>query len=52
MEVHLIMLGAQIVLLEGIRLAGVPEGVYLLHAAPLDLRGCDGSQCRATLLNL
>lgn len=52
MEVHLIMLGAQIVLLEGIRLAGVPEGAYLLHAAPLDLRGCDGSPCRATLLKL
>lgn len=52
MEVHLIMLGAQIVLLEGIRLAGVPEGAYLLHAAPLDLRGCDGSPCRATLMKL
>ncbi|MCR5095007.1 MAG: cyclase family protein [Lachnospiraceae bacterium] len=51
-EVHLIMLGAQIVLLEGIRLADVPEGVYILNAAPLNLGGCDGSPCRATLMEL
>lgn len=51
-EVHLIMLGAQIVLLEGIRLAKVPEGDYLLSAAPLNLGGADGSPCRAVLITL
>ena len=51
-EVHLIMLGAEIVLQEGIRLKEVPEGSYLLHAAPLNLGGIDGSPCRATLLKL
>ena len=51
-EVHLIMLGAEIVLLEGIRLKEVPEGQYLLHAAPLNLGGIDGSPCRATLIDL
>ena len=51
MEVHLIMLGAEIVLLEGIRLADVDEGVYLLHAAPLNLGGAEGSPCRATLIS-
>ena len=51
-EVHLIMLGAEIVLLEGIRLSEVPEGVYLLDAAPLNLGGADGSPCRAVLLDL
>lgn len=51
-EVHLIMLGAQIVLLEGIRLAKVPEGDYLLSAAPLNLGGADGSPCRAVLTSL
>ena len=51
-EVHLIMLGAEIVLLEGIRLAKVPEGVYLLNAAPLNLGGADGSPCRATLMDI
>ena len=51
MNVHLIMLGAEIVLLEGIRLADVPEGVYLLHAAPLNLGGAEGAPCRATLVS-
>ena len=50
MEVHLIMLGAEIVLLEGIRLADVDEGVYILHAAPLNLGGAEGAPCRATLI--
>ncbi|MBO4626351.1 MAG: cyclase family protein [Lachnospiraceae bacterium] len=52
MAVHKIMLGAQVVLLEGIRLAAVPEGVYLLHAAPINLGGADGAPCRATLLRM
>ena len=50
-EVHLIMLGAGIILLEGIRLADVPEGVYILHAAPLNLGGAEGAPCRATLIS-
>lgn len=49
MEVHKILLGADVVLLEGIRLAEVPEGVYLLSAAPLALAGADGAPCRAIL---
>ncbi|MBR3151477.1 MAG: cyclase family protein [Erysipelotrichaceae bacterium] len=50
MEVHLILLKEEIVLLEGIRLEKVPEGVYLLHAIPLNLGGADGAPCRATLI--
>ena len=50
MEVHLIMLGAEIVLLEGIRLQAVPAGVCFLNAAPLNLGGADGSPCRATII--
>ena len=52
MEVHLIMLGAKIVLLEGVRLGEVPIGVYLLNAAPIDLGGSDGAPCRAVLMVL
>lgn len=52
MEVHLIMLGAEIVLLEGIRLSGIEEGVYILNSAPLNLGGSDGAPCRATLMKL
>ena len=51
-EVHLIMLGAEIVLLEGIRLEKVPVGKYFLNALPLNLGGADGSPCRATLLDM
>ena len=50
MEVHLILLGAGVVLLEGIRLTEIPEGVYFLNAAPLNLAGADGSPCRAVLI--
>ncbi len=51
-EVHRILLGAGCVLLEGIRLGGVPEGAYLLNAAPLNLGGADGAPCRAVLMEL
>ena len=50
MKVHLILLGAGIVLLEGIRLAEVSEGIYFLNAVPLNLSGADGSPCRAVLI--
>ena len=50
MEVHRVLLGANVILLEGIRLSEVPEGVYFLNAAPLNLSGADGSPCRAVLI--
>lgn len=52
MAVHLIMLGAEIVLLEGIVLDDIPEGAYILNAAPLNLGGADGAPCRATLMTI
>ena len=50
MQVHLILLGAGVVLLEGIRLGAVEEGACFLHAAPLNLAGAEGAPCRATLI--
>ena len=50
MEVHKILLSANVVLLEGIILKGVPEGVYFLNAAPLNLAKLDGAPCRAYLI--
>ncbi len=50
MEVHLILLEKEVVLLEGIRLSKVPEGAYLLNAAPISLGGGDGAPCRAILI--
>jgi arylformamidase len=52
MAVHKTLLGAEVVLLEGIRLAHVPEGVYLLNAAPINLAGAEGSPCRAVLIKI
>ena len=51
MAVHLALLGADVILLEGIRLAELREGVYLLNAAPLNLAGADGAPCRAILID-
>ena len=51
MAVHQILLSAGVVLLEGIRLAEIPEDVYFLNAAPLNLSGADGSPCRAILID-
>ena len=48
--VHYELLGAEVVLLEGIRLSHVEEGVYWLNAAPLNLGGSDGAPCRAVLI--
>ena len=49
MEVHRILLGADKVLLEGLRLSAVPEGRYFLSALPLNLGGGDGAPVRAVL---
>lgn len=50
MEVHLILLGAGVVLLEGVVLKDVSEGAYFLSAAPLNLAGFEGAPCRAYLI--
>ncbi len=50
MEVHLILLGKEISLLEGIVLENVEEGKYFLSCAPLNLGGGDGAPCRAYLI--
>ncbi len=52
MKVHLTLLSKEVILLEGIRLSEVPEGVYFLNAAPLNLGGADGAPCRAILIEM
>lgn len=52
MPVHLVLLGVEVVLLEGIRLGSVPDGAYLLNCAPLNLTDTDGAPCRAVLMNI
>lgn len=50
-KVHYELLAKEVVLLEGIRLENVPEGIYLLNAAPLNLGQADGAPCRAILID-
>ncbi len=50
MAVHKILLAAGVVLLEGLVLSHVPDGIYTLCAAPLNLAGCEGAPCRAILI--
>ena len=50
MQVHKILLGKGVALLEGVRLTDVPQGHYFLSAAPLCLEGADGAPCRAYLI--
>ena len=52
MKAHHLLLGKEVVLLEGIRLGAVPEGIYLLSAAPISLGGAEGAPCRAILIDL
>jgi len=51
-EVHLALLSAGVVLLEGVRLSAVPDGAYMLNCAPLNLGEADGAPCRAILMDL
>ena len=47
--VHMILLSADIIALEGIRLGGVPAGRYNLFAAPMKCAGIEGAPVRAVL---
>ena len=50
MAVHKILLSKNIVLLEGIVLDNAREGRYILNCAPLNIKGFEGSPCRAILI--
>lgn len=52
MAVHLALLSKGVILLEGIVLHDVKEGKYLLNAAPLNIKGAEGSPCRAWLIEM
>jgi arylformamidase len=51
-EAHRILLGAGVVVLEGLNLAGVEPGRYELLCLPMKLKGADGAPARAVLRNL
>lgn len=47
--VHKALLGAQVILLEGLNLGAVQPGAYRLLCLPVKIEGADGSPCRALL---
>ena len=46
---HRTLLGAGVIILEGLELAPVPPGAYRLVCLPLKLLGCEGAPARAVL---
>lgn len=51
LEIHSIILGAQIAVVENVILDHVPDGTYTLCAFPVKYAGCDGAPVRAVLLS-
>lgn len=49
---HKILLGAGIVIVEGLDLSHVSQGRYTLHCLPLKLQGSDGAPARAILVGV
>ena len=52
LSAHAALLGYGIAVLENLELRGVPDGRYLLSAAPLKVSGAEGAPCRAILASL
>ncbi len=50
-KVHKILLGAEVVIIEGLRMNEVIDGKYFLSALPLKMKGLDGSPIRAILID-
>ena len=50
--IHLIILGADKIALEGLNLSDVSPGEYILSAFPLNMSGSDGSPVRAVLCSV
>lgn len=51
-ETHKILMEAGCVIIEGLRLSDVDEGLYMMHALPLKIKGADGAPARVVLTDL
>ncbi len=49
-EVHKLLLGRGVLIIEGLDLCGVAAGVYTLVCLPMNLQGVDGAPARAILM--
>lgn len=52
LSVHVSLLGYGVAVLENLDLRAVPDGRYMLYAAPLKIAGAEGAPCRAVLVSL
>lgn len=48
---HEVLLKAGVVIVEGLNLSEVTQGLYTLYCLPLKLAGCDGAPARAILIS-
>jgi arylformamidase len=48
--VHKLLLGAGVLIIEGLDFRGVSAGPYVLSCLPLNLQGVDGAPARAILM--
>ena len=48
---HLTLLGAHVIIVEGLNLVDVPAGRYNFYCLPIKLAGCDGAPARAVLVS-
>ncbi len=48
-QVHQLLLGAKVIIVEGLNLAGIEAGAYQLICLPLKLQGAEGAPARAIL---
>ena len=51
LSVHVALLSYGVAVLENLELRNVPDGRYLLYAAPLKISGAEGAPCRAILVS-
>jgi len=49
---HRILLGSDVIVVEGLNLSGVREGNYVLYCLPLKLMGSEGAPARAVLVDV
>ena len=49
-DTHTLLLGAGIIILEGLRLKRIEDGEYLMVAVPLNIKGVEASPVRAVLV--
>ncbi len=49
-HVHKLLSSKKVAVIEGLRLKDVPKGDYFLCAQPLNIKGAEGSPCRAILI--